>query len=401
MKLKSLFKILTSVFVFAISVVGSNFLLSQTSTCKIDQVVNKLNDTNKHDYYNDFQKIKVRMTKKDISNTMICKLYNSTLIKLTQQRFAIDVYSVVSTKTSAKDLDITLFSQPTFSVTENKDKYGGYTLDWKEYTTYYGYKDMEKLEMVNPRFDADGFVFISDTYADKLLEKYNLTSYDDLMFKEEYNILPIINDETGEEITRLSINNIIYSKYIYGPITLNLYNDFGIATFGKNQYDQPKLKYSLDFSLKADAYGNAKAFKLLAKDGFNFENCDFDIQVYDYQNKEYVVNTQIADELKNAFDSKLDVLFFILGFALFVGLVVVSFLFLKKVLSDKEQFIFELVILGMFTVYGLVLNFVNVPWILSVVPILSTISIAVLVRGIVSKLLKKQEGLNGNETTGK
>lgn len=388
-KLKSLLKILAATGIFLLSTVGADIFFAQTSFYKLDKLALKLNDSDKHNYYSGYKPALVRVTKRDVSDDLVMNAYVPIEGYFKYNAMVENVYQTVSTKTVCGDIDISILSQRTFSITEEKDEYGGYTLDNNQFSTYYGYDFLSRDEMISTRFGAAGFVFISDSFADKLLEKNGLTSYDDLLLNEQYSLITINNKISGSEISTYSINNIIYSEKNSGPITKQLYGDFMVAYLGWKKDCQPNVKISLDFQLKVDSFGNARTLRELNDSGYGVDTCDYEIKIYDYENDVYINDTEFVNELGKCFNPTKDILFFILGIVFFTGVSSVMILTLDKFLNNKELLILELIILGLLFGYGITLIFIRIPWILSVAPVIGILLYLILISTLIPSIFRK------------
>lgn len=371
------------------SIIGPNFLLSQTSIFKLDNLANRLNNYNEHDYYKGYNPSLVRITKKDFSEGLMMDAYSQIQNYLNQNKYTQNVYQVISTPTSTFDYDISLISQKTFSVTQEKDSEGGYTLDGGIYTTYYGYNTVDKSTMISPRFNCSGFVFITDTFADKLLKKYNISSYLDLITKEEYGVLNVIDKNNGALVTNLSINNIIYGSKMVAPQTNKIYGDFGVTYLGWKKDEQPNAKLSLDFQLKVDPYGSAKVFRELSKVGYSTDTCYYNVKTYNYSTDQYEEDYQFVAELPNALDTSNDILFFSLGIGIFVVLTCCIVLVIDEFLNKKEQRSVEIVLIILFAIYGVIATFLRIPWIMGLIPVIAVVTYLFNFFMFLPKIIKK------------
>ena len=371
------------------SIIGSNFLFAQTSIYKLDNLANSLNNYNEHDYYKGYYPSLVRLTKKDFSDDYMMNAYSEIETFLAKNKYTQNVYQVISTETTASDYDISIISQKTFSITKQIDSYGGYTLDGNGYTTYFGYDTIDRTTMISPRFNCSGFVFITDTFADKLLEKYKLSSYIDLITNEQYSVLDIFDKNNGSFVTRLSINNIIYGDKINAPQTNKLYGDFGVAYLGRKKDEQPNAVLSLDFQLKVDPYGSAKIFRELSKVGYSTDTCFYNVMIYNYSTNQYEQNQQFVNELPLALDSSKDILYFSFAMGIFIVLTCLIVLVIDNFLNKKEQEIVEIVLLLIFVIYGIIATFVRIPWIIGLLPFIAIVIYLLNFSIFLPKLIKK------------
>ena len=179
---------------------------------------------------------------------------------------------------------------PTYSVreTNSSDKDEVYMIDYAQYYAYFA-RPVHDFRNQTPQ----GFVYISDTLADKLVEKHGiegptkLDRYNQLLSNSEYSVLPLYSSVFNEEVN-ITITNIVHSNIEegQGKRMLALYDDFALIWLVESV--SKKLEYSFEIDLKNNPYGNKKAINFLNSYGFTYENSDFLIKTK--LDNEYQVN---------------------------------------------------------------------------------------------------------------
>lgn len=209
------------------------------------------------------------------------------------------------------------FNQDTYSIGEKYD--WGYYLDYGLFSTYYKDEIFGNRGYLSLRYDCDGFVFISDSLADKLVEDKGLNSYEELLTSEEHCVLNI-GYNNNKMAHRVCINNIVYTKYRTGPRAYELYNDFCLIYLKSNTGTY--LKWAVEMDFNNDIFGTAKALKEINYFGYTCSNSIFDFKRMDLSTKEYFSDTFINDLFNNLnFDNAYDPIFYTIGIVSSLGII--------------------------------------------------------------------------------
>ena len=264
--------------------------------------------------------------------------------------------------------DCVLTKIQTYSITE---KYSwGYYIDGGLFSAYYKNELLPDRKYLSTRFDCDGFAFISDSLADKLLASMNLTSYEDLILNEDNAVLKI-NNGRSEKTIRLCINNIVYSKYRTGPRISEIYGDFILLYLSASQPNKDYFNWSVELDLKSDVYENKKLLKNLNSLGYNPENSSLSFYVFDKTNKtknylssldEMAKKVSLSDGLDKAYlaflivfaiavtflyiylekkyGNKVDLFFFLIGSSMILYFIITFFIFLPPLLNIGPSLLF-------------------------------------------------------------
>ena len=181
-----------------------------------------------------------------------------------------------------------LLTQDVFSIQADESKDGGYRLDYGQFNTYFTYTDLflSKEQMLTPRFNCDSFIFISDSYADYLLDFYNLESknYSQLITDEQYAALSLQSSIDDVSYT-FSINNIIYSSSQDAPRTESLYGYFGMIKLN-NSLSSCDVHFEAE--LKNSPYPVKTVLKTIDSIGYDTNNSVFSFYQYDLTQKKYL-----------------------------------------------------------------------------------------------------------------
>ena len=193
------------------------------------------------------------------------------------------------------------FTIPTFSIRTSEEAQGGYYLDGGLFYTYYSDDILGQRGYLTIRNGCDSFVFISDKFADYLLEKYNLNSYEELIKHNTYSTL-VSKDENGNEI-KLCINNIVYSDKRSAPRCAQLYGDF-FSIIYKNNRVASSSSTIFEIDLKNSTYSCSRVLNELNMMGYSVSDYNFSFRKF--ESDKYVVrndlNIYYNDIYKNSSD---------------------------------------------------------------------------------------------------
>ena len=269
---------------------------------------------------------------------------------------------------------------------EEIEKATGYeVVDFGLYASYY----LEEVLGNRGRFgnNCDSFVFISDTFADKLIELYGINSedpYRTLIQEEEYYVLPLTTG--GGDTIKFCINNILYSDSRSASRTYDLYGDF--ALFYYNGKVSPYLQLEFEIDLKDSPYSIKKTINDMEQLGYRTDNYLISFKQFDnkagfYTMSEILNNSYLSLQSKKTIDV-------LTGVGIF-GIIMFSILFLyffsrKRKISKSEKRIIFIIDLFFSVVFGVIVTFIyNYPW----------FSIGFLVQLIFTVILFRKELVNG------
>ena len=283
------------------------------------------------------------------------------------------------------DMPIKLETQQSFTIKQSDKVNPGYYVDFGLYASYY----LEEVLGNRGKFgnNCDSFVFISDTFADKLIELYGINSedpYRTLIQEEEYYVLPLTTG-SGDTI-KFCINNILYSDSRSASRTYDLYGDF--ALFYYNGKVSPYLQLEFEIDLKDSPYSIKKTINDMEQLGYRTDNYLISFKQFDnkagfYTMSEVLNNSYLSLQSKKTIDV-------LTGVGIF-GIIIFSILFLyffsrKRKISKSEKRIIFIIDLFFSVVFGVIVTFIyNYPW----------FSIGFLVQLIFTVILFRKELVNG------
>ena len=295
-----------------------------------------------------------------------------------------------------------LFTQHTFSIATTELETGGYYVDGGNYAAYYSDELFGPRKYMEPRFGADSFIYVSDSFADCLVHFYGLEEFDDpykeLLLNEKYCQLPIVINHDVRFV--FSINNILYSNLRKGPFAKNVYENFAViwSTFAKIK---PLLDISFEVDLKTNPYTNKYCFKLVESVGLNPKNTTFRFSTYDVKTNQYLSfssdkNTEIANKYSLIMSENNDTLYII--FILLIELVYLVFLwFVRKFEEERFRRKSLVSLLLIFLLYNCYCFFFYTNPIWSIFPIISTTVALLIYRKEVSDVFCKLLPKNKNK----
>lgn len=388
--------ILITVVCFLLFSFCSALLYTQTTNYKIDHLAYNINDYNKHYYGNNTKRPFVKINKRDshqLYNDLFSQFYYSDDSGSVRQYM--DNECVFFTDDGVINKKVTLYTQSTFSITDSEAKDGGYRIDYGLFHSYFSDPNKSYLGI---HFECDSYVFISDTFADILLDYHNLPSseetkiesYKKLISEEQYAVLKVKID--NDTVVRLSINNIIYSSKRTGPRCLEFNNYFGLISF---PYFSKLLKPCFEIDFKTYAYYITSVLSKTDQLGYNRDNSEFSFFTYNYDDKLYELDSSVTDAFtKIDFHGKTSVIFSSL---FYVSLLLFSsaFFFIFKILMSKRKdtIICLFSMFFLLTLYSVLANFIYICFAFSVMPLILFI-ICVLMKGGYALGFKKYNSKN-------
>lgn len=289
------FKNIFSVILLPLFLVGmitlANLVLINTNNFKLDQISYSINQNNKYSYFQDEHESTILKIFPDEPQDPLAfnMLYANTYYNVLNG----PIREMNSTPAASFDFNIHLETQYTFSIEPTLSTFGGYRLDNGLYHTYFSDDILGHRGYLIPRFQCQTFIFISDTFADKLLEKYNLPNgiegYKELILNPTYAVLPI---EINNHLFNFCINNVIYTNLRNAPRTYELYGDFALFCF--NNYVAPAVDLHFEIDLKDNPYCISQTLLNVNACGYSNDNASFEFYCFNYESEQYVFNEKIS-----------------------------------------------------------------------------------------------------------
>lgn len=295
-------------------------------------------------------------------------LYNPLFDNLYYNSLVSEARLLINNNVTDSVNKIKFYTQSAFSIRNSSLPGGGHYIDYGIFASYYADDILGPRKYLEHRFGCDSFVFISDTYADILLKKYNINSYEELIQNKEYAVLNLNVD--GITSTKVCINNILYSNKRQGPRAKELYGNFALI-YNNNQI-QKWSSTSIDIDLKSNPYGVKRVLKSINSFGYNTDNSDITFSKYNESIKSYEIDTIATNNFKNLNvknDSLYTILFFILCFVE-IAAIVLYYIFVK---DSKTRRISLILVFAAFAIFGLVCNYTYLYPYVSIIPILSVL----------------------------
>lgn len=361
-------KIILFLFSTVAILLSCTLLLIQTSSYKVDKISYSLSNYNKINHYQKYNPSALRVSKNKFTEEESVRSYFTNLDNwLKTTKFPKDTRRLISNETYCFNYPVQILNQQTYSIKTSEDK-TQFIVDGGKISTYFDSNFLPNRQMVSARFDCDTFIFISDQLADKLLTKYNLSKYEELINIKENAVLPIV--ENGRVLFTASINNIIKSNELSGPRLTELYGDYGYSYFSDTWLFKSRLILSYEIEFKVDPYGTSKVIKqLLNSEDYQPSKCEYLLLTPDKDGK-YVDNPELTVKLLEAGQAN-DVLLIILAISiLFIYSVLVILFYDKIFTSKKERKLIVVIYLILFCLYGVIGTFVYINWLISIFPLL-------------------------------
>ena len=272
-----------------------SLLFLPTQGYKLDNFAYQINDyTSKYPatgLVRPYVKVESKEKRDSLYNDLLLRYYYSEDSGSIRQYLDNDFFYTVGDET----INLRLYSQSTFSITNTLAIDGGYRIDNGLFHAYFSSPELGDRGYAGPKYGCDSYVFINDVFADVLCEVYGLPkneeSYLKIVKNEEYGILPVTM-ENGQELT-LSINDIIYSDKRTGPRCSQFNPYFGLVNFHYiSKYAQP----CIEIDLKSYARYIVSVLDGLDDYGYTVENTTLNFFTYDFENEVYVPRTDLDNE---------------------------------------------------------------------------------------------------------
>ncbi|MGI6644784.1 MAG: hypothetical protein ACOX28_03440 [Bacilli bacterium] len=353
---------------FIFSLLLSNSFSSRTRQGQLDHLSYSLIDYNKVTNYDDYDSPIINVKTKsqfDLEKNRKSQDYNELFYQFHYSLIVNGCRTLIdndlSLEVSDQFLNFKATLLPTYSVreTNSSDKDEVYMIDYAQYYAYFA-RPVHDFRNQTPQ----GFVYISDTLADKLVEKHGiegptkLDRYNQLLSNSEYSVLPLYSSVFNEEVN-ITITNIVHSNIEegQGKRMLALYDDFALIWLVESV--SKKLEYSFEIDLKNNPYGNKKAINFLNSYGFTYENSDFLIKTK--LDNEYQVNEKttllLNKILQNNTSALYTTLFIINIFIMGIFLILFFKISIKRNITINRKFQLYL-LLSLFFLYGIIVSFI-------------------------------------------
>ena len=292
-----------------------------------------------------------------------------------------DFRTVINEKFKWNDFDLHLETQSNFYTSYAEDDYG-YKYIHIDYDTYSPY--FLDSELINRRVgNHDSFILISDTFARKLIDYYNL---DDGVSSEKDLFKKLVLDDTkgaivvssGDTTLDFRITNIIRTDYLHGVRTNQIYGDFGVF-YISNNIDSTKLSFNFEIDLKNNATCLKNTFSFLNQHEYSPSIYPYSFKVMSdgvYHDDSSLRNQFYRSIINNDKTATNNIICISYSF-------LVAFIFLLTIyfLCKKIPFVCLYSFYGClitFSIYGILACFINVYPLLSILPVLCIVESFVL-----------------------
>ncbi len=362
---------------FAVFSVLPSLFTPQTQAYRLDRVAYRINDYNKHSMLDpDFVPAELRVVKSDANES---EKYRDLFEHYYYYPTAGNIRLCTTEPFHCDGKDVALLTQPTFAVSKEK-KGTYYELDYRLYDVYYGNEIFPGREYLKLRDGADTFVFVSDTFADQLVQKYGLSQeenpYKTLMTNPDYYKITLSND-AGQSFTAC-INNIVSSTTKTGVRTKELYENF--ALFFESTDIQSITHLNFQIELMDNAFCINHTISDLTALGYTADKYNIDLRTFNNGSGQYEINASITQDLRDALLMGSDSVFVILYF-LTIAAGAVAFFFLSAFLGRNTKLIYSFVLCAcLFALFGIISNFIYTYFLFSVPPIVMLLVLLISAR---------------------
>ena len=301
------------------------------------------------------------------------------------------------------EYNIKLVGQNTFSI--DAANIGGeldsiYHMDSGQFYTYFN------NIVAFHRGAADAFLFISDTLADKLVDKYNiegetkLERYQKLITDSQYAFISL-SFEGSDTIILGTINNVIHSNYENGisQRVEELYGENYALTWLTRIGRDPTIKVSFEVELKTNPYTTKTVLKKMEAYGYSYDNATYEMRIFNSKIGKYEVSQYYTNKINEITNYKYNVLFYVL-FALtcLLAIVINYFISIKLEGLDYECLLIFGLLIAAITWYGIIVTFTYSYPLFIIVPIIFIVAFFIFnykeINVGFKKLFKKYNGPN-------
>lgn len=351
-----------------------------TQSAYLDRIMTAINNPNDRHYYNGFVPPYLNVKKTDSFIKKTNYRYSELLDYFSYYPFTEGCRELVDDKIAVnldEQLNLKLLTQNTFQISSTENSSKLFTVDKNMYYSYISPEDVADIMDNNYqiRNNCDTFIYVGDTFADKLIAYYeNIPGNDDLLYSEnkylelvrnnKYSTLVLnVNDDTT---VKMCINAVLSSHHRFGVQTKNVYGDFGV-TFLRSETTSAIKSLSFDVDFKVNQYGNKKIISDLKALGYDSHSCRFSFHSFDYNSFIYFDNNNL-----NIMFLKYENDFFVseyLFYALFLigAICELSISFVKnQQLKYRKRIFFACI--SIFGIYGFLAQFISVIPLMSLFP---------------------------------
>jgi len=335
MRISKILKLCTMPLCYITLSVLSCFVVGKTSNYDLDRIAYQINDYNKisPDYVSGkYPFLKLSALEEKEKSQQFNSLYKSTYYD--QDNNGIRQYvdsKCIFKQEGYESISISMNTQQTFSIRPTKESDGGYYLDFGLFYTYYSDDILGPGGYHSTRFGCDSFIYISDYFADVLVERYHLESEQDpykaLIQNEDTAKISILIDET---IHSFCINNILYSDKRTAPRVAYFNPYFTLFYQYPGRFND--VKFAFDIDLKKSPYCMTTTFKKITALGYTTQKYNHMFYSYNSANNSYYLNAQVTEDFLKV-DSANDLIFY----GIFIGVIVCGTL-LFYFLIEKKKF---------------------------------------------------------------
>ncbi len=293
---KSIFRVFNVLFLFVFFSILSNVFISCTFNHDLDQLSYKINNYNNDLDGKEFVRPYVKVERKSNNNALYDDLYKR--FYYSDDSGSIRQYmnnNCCYDFGNGEKIQLNLYSQSSFYILDTIAVDGGYRIDNGLFHAYFSSKELGSGGYLGKHFGCDSYIYISDIFADKLLETYGLEksmdSYEKLINEERYAILDIVVDD--KTTLKFSINNIIYSDKRSAPRCCEFNEFFGLINhYYVSEYFSP----CIEIDLKAYSYYITSVLNSINNYGYTTDNCVFSFYLFDKNSKSYYKSKSIGEE---------------------------------------------------------------------------------------------------------
>ena len=254
-------------------------------------------------------------------------------------------------------------------------------LDYGLYSPYYIDSDLINRNYSN----CDTFIYISDTIANKLIEKYDIKvaednyrdAYKELVMSDEYGVIHLLCDDFS---IKARIVNVLDTSSRNGPRTTELYGDFGLIYLNSHTHND-NLNASFEIDLKNNPSTIRNTLDTTLALGYDTSNSDFSFITYQdgYHEDESVIFAFEEVISKDYSDTAfITIFYFIIFVSIFIP--IISFFLLRKKKAHYIISIFAGVAICFF-IGGIVISFIYWYPMFTLVPLILFIECLILALG--------------------
>ena len=330
----------------------SGFLFSKTEDYFLDNIANNINDVVEHYNTSDFIPSEIDITKNAQTTRndkrypdLYAKYYYTSLVKYIFQKSSEDCFD-------SFDNNINFYTQDTFSVSTSKDSSGFYAIDGNLFKVYFSEEVLPSRGYLNARNGCDSFAFISEDYANYLLTKYDLGSYEELILDQNASTLSFLGND--EIIHKLSINNVISSGYKNGPVAKSKNPYFALVFLNNGLLNA--LNVTFEIGMKESPYCIRDVLSTIKTLGYSNTDYSFSIRTPNYRTLDLEIKTNLSDAFVRYLDMENDAFLYSAWVVSFFAVVFSFFVLWIGMRVDKRTLFY---FIGIFSIVFLIANIIS------------------------------------------